>query len=365
MDGVDAVLIEFGANQMSTEAALFAKYPTVISESLRDVIETQRARSLHDLATLNIEVGRHFADVANRLLTQSQTTARDVIAIGSHGQTLRHHPLGETPYSVQLGDPATIAARCGITTIADFRSLDLAYGGEGAPLVPAFHAWRFRSNAEDWVIANVGGISNISLLPADPKQPVAGYDTGPGNCLMDAWSWKHRREPFDANGQWAASGRLCDELLVELMNHPFIHQPPPKSTGRETFSADYIATQIERGGFDALSPADVQATLLQFTVESIASEIERAQMLTVERIYTCGGGARNGELIKQLRIRLAPCEVLSTSSVGIDPDMVEASAFAWLASMRVSGIPVSVTTGAKPESLALGAIYEPTNEQTT
>ena len=365
MDGVDAALIEFDAHQMSPVAALSVDYPSGISALLRNIIETQSATSLHDLATLSVEVGRHFANVANQLLGQSKTIPRHVIAIGSHGQTLRHSPSGETPYSFQIGDPATIAARCGITTVADFRSLDLAYGGEGAPLVPAFHGWRFRSNAEDRVILNIGGISNISLLPADSSQPLAGFDTGPGNCLMDAWSWKHRQEPYDANGQWAASGQICDALMADLMDDPFIHQPPPKSTGRETYNLDYIATLIARGGFDAISPADVQATLLQFTVESIATAIERTHAFKPGRVYTCGGGAHNDQLVDRLQARLAGCEILSTSSAGIDPDMVEASAFAWLASMRVSGIPILVTTGGAERSLILGAIYEPTPDQLT
>ena len=365
MDGVDAVLIEFDADQMSTVSALSVGYPTDISTSLRDVTEAQVATSLHDIAALDIAIGRHFADVANQLLGQSNANSQSVIAIGSHGQTLRHSPCGEPPYSIQIGDPATITARCGITTVADFRSLDLAYGGEGAPLVPAFHEWRFRNETEDRMILNIGGISNISLLHADPNQRLTGYDTGPGNCLMDAWSWKHRHEPFDTGGQWAASGRLCDELLADLMNDPFILRPPPKSTGRETFNLNYIATHLETSEFSALSRADVQATLLQFTVESIAFEIERAHTFKPAKIYTCGGGVHNGQLINRLQTRLRKSEILSTSSAGIDPDMVEASAFAWLASMRVSGIPVPVTTVDMPRSISLGAIYEPTTDQTT
>ena len=362
MDGVDAALIEFEATQMSNVAALTIDYPADIATLLRDVIEAQAATSLHDLATLDVKIGRHFSDAANQLLAQSNTHADDVLAIGSHGQTLRHSPSSDPAYSVQIGDPATIAVRCGITTVADFRGLDLAYGGEGAPLVPAFHDWRFRSNSEDRVILNIGGISNISVLPADSTQPIAGYDTGPGNCLMDAWSWEQRREPFDMNGAWATTGRLSDDLLAELMEDPFIHQPPPKSTGRETYNLNFIATQLERNGFDALSPADVQATLLQFTVESIALAIERADTGTSKpgRIFTCGGGAHNGQLLGRLRKRLSSWEILSTSGAGLDPDMVEASAFAWLASMRMSNIPVVITTGRRPKSIILGALYEPT-----
>ena len=365
MDGIDAALIEFDATQMSSVAALTLDYPCDVATLLRDVVETQAATSLHDFATLNVKIGRLFSDAANQLLAQSNTRAHDVVAIGSHGQTLRHSPSSEPPYSVQIGDPATIAARCEITTVADFRSLDLAYGGEGAPLVPAFHDWRFRSHTEDRVVLNIGGISNISVLPADSKQPSAGYDTGPGNCLMDAWSWKHRRERFDVNGQWAASGQICERLLTGLMNDPFIHQLPPKSTGRETYNLNLIATHIERCGFDALSLPDVQATLLQFTVESIAYAIERARGIKAKRIYICGGGARNGELIERLQKRLNQCELLATSAAGLNPDMVEASAFAWLAAMRVSGIPVLVTTGAAARAITLGAIYEPTTDQIT
>jgi anhydro-N-acetylmuramic acid kinase len=364
MDGVDAALVDLGVNQLSTIATLTEQYPDDVATLLRHLIEPQRATSLHEIATLTIALGLHFSNAVNRLLAESSTDRTDVIAIGSHGQTVRHSPSSDAPYSFQIGDAATIAARSGITTVADFRSLDVAYGGEGAPLVPAFHEWQFRTSAEDRVVLNIGGISNISILPADPMQTLAGYDTGPGNCLMDTWSWQHRRKPFDASGQWAASGQVSEKFLARLLDDPYIDKAPPKSTGRETYNLGYIATHIERGGFDALPPADVQATLLQFTVESIAAALERERTLNLGRIFACGGGVRNAQLMIRLRERLPNCEIFSTSGSGIDPDMVEATAFAWLASMRLANIPVSLTTGKAPRAIRLGAIYEPTPEQT-
>lgn len=363
IDGIDAVLVEIKSTQISTVTSICVTYPNDTAMRLRNVLDDPGAHSLEALAKLNIEVGRLFADAANQVLAKSNASPADVIAIGSHGQTLWHKPSGNLPFSVQIADPATIAARSGITTVADFRSLDIAYGGSGAPIVPAFHDWLFHNDLEDRVVINIGGIANISILPAQSSLQLKGYDTGPGNCLMDAWSLKNQRKPFDPNGTWAASGKISDEFLTYLMEDPFLLRPPPKSTGRETYNLSYIEAQIRKGDFDKLPAADVQATLLQFTVESIALAIENTPMLVARCIYVCGGGTRNKRLLNQLKHRLAPAKVLSTSHVGVDPDMVEACAFAWLASMRISCTPVPLTTGKEPRSITLGATYEPTPAQ--
>jgi len=361
MDGIDAVLVEIREDKISTTVSLCVAYPDGTAALLRNILSKQSTPSLEDLAKLNIKVGRLFADTVNQILVQSSTSPGEVVAIGSHGQTLWHNPSGELPFSLQIGDPATIAARTGITTVADFRSLDIAYGGTGAPLVPAFHDWLFRSGAEDRIVLNIGGIANISILPAEPSLQLNGYDTGPGNCLLDAWSTENHQTPFDSDGKWAASGKASNEFLDYLMKDPFLRNTPPKSTGRETYNLNYIETQIQNGGFTALPAADVQATLLQFTVESIALAIENTPMSAPKSVYVCGGGVRNKQLLRHLERRLAPRKVLSTSDAGIDPDMVEACAFAWLASMRIVNIPVRLSTGKKPRSITLGAIYEPTS----
>ncbi len=365
MDGVDAALVSIGASEMSTLTTLTIPYPDDLNARLLDVIDPERPTSIHELASLDVEVGRCFAQAAIRLVRQSNVDPHDIIAIGSHGQTLRHSPDSDPPYSIQIGDPATIAALSGIRTVADFRSSDLAYGGQGAPLVPPFHEWRFRTTARNRTVLNIGGIANVSVLPADSGQALLGYDTGPGNCLMDEWYRAEHEGPFDAGGRWAASGTLSEALLECFMEDPYLQQPPPKSTGRETYNLDYIKSQLRLSRLDTVPAADVQRTLLQFTVESIAKEIEDENSYMPEEIFVCGGGVHNGELISNLRNRLPGCDVKSTMDEGLDPDMVEAAAFAWFACRRIAGLAVPMTTGEPGRAILLGGLYEPTAEMSS
>lgn len=360
MDGVDAVAVELGPDRLHTVAALTHAYAPALRRRLHEVIAPDARLTLHELASLDIAVGRAFAAAATAVLQNAGRTADEVIAIGSHGQTLRHGPHEALPYTVQIGDPATITAGLGAITVADFRSLDIAYGGEGAPLVPPFHAWALRSATENRVIANVGGIANLTLLSAGSAAPGDGFDSGPGNCLMDEWSMQERGLPYDDEGAWAARGSVSQALLTQLLAEPYYAAPPPKSTGREVFNLAYLRRHLRPG--DELAAVDVQATLAELTVETLAREIERsaaAWASGVTALYVCGGGARNRHLMTRLAQRLAPLGVHSTSDLGLDPCMIEATAFAWLAAMRVSGQPVTLTTGARVPALLLGGVYRP------
>lgn len=360
MDGVDAVLVEIGHTGLRTLGGLTHRYPLDLNTALHRLIAPNAQLSLHEIASLNIEVGECFAQAGNLLLTTLQVAPAAVTAVGSHGQTLRHAPRAAHPYSIQIGSPAIISARLGLTTVADFRSLDIAYGGEGAPLVPAFHEWLLRQNGENRVIANIGGIANISLLPGRSAEPIVGYDTGPGNCLMDAWCKRHRGLDYDINGQWAADGLVSQDLLGLLLADAYYTAAPPKSTGREVFNLDYLDAELSRGGYANLAAADIQATLAELTVETLAREVERNNQNYYSKLFVCGGGAHNKHLMHRLATRLASVEIASTSVLGLDPDLVEASAFAWLAHMRLMNQPIRMTTGQADRRVYLGAVYLPT-----
>ncbi len=360
MDGVDAVLIGLEGGRMRHLGALTHPYPATLRAALHRTILPQAQLDLPTFSRLHVEVGTCFAEAVGALLTHTGTSPSQIAAIGSHGQTVYHAPTGDHPYTLQIGNPATIAARTGIVTVADFRAMDVAYGGEGAPLVPGFHAWVLSDASENRVILNIGGIANVSLLPAGSSVPQLGYDTGPGNCLMDAWCARHRDEPFDMDGVWAGTGTPDEALLAELLAEPYYGAPPPKSTGRETFNLDYLDRILDGSPSTRLSPVDVQATLLRLTVETIVRDIRRTGAGWAAGVFVCGGGARNGRLMAALSSKLSPTPVKTTAALGLDPDMVEASAFAWLAWMRLSGQPVPLTTGEGQRALLLGCVYEPT-----
>lgn len=361
MDGVDAVLISIAEGRCQTIGSLTYSYPASLHERLHAAIAPNALLSLHDIASLNIEVGETFASAAARVLEKCSVERRHVVAVGSHGQTLRHAPRAQWPYSVQIGSAAVIAARLGIVTVADFRSLDIAYGGEGAPLVPAFHQWLLQDSADNLVVANIGGIANLSLLPASSEAVMRGYDTGPGNCLMDSWSARQRNLSYDDNGQWAASGTPDSALLEALLNDPYYAMSPPKSTGREVFNLAYLDRVLATSPhFARLTAGDVQATLAQLTIESLAREVEKLGAGWATRLLVCGGGSHNSHLMQGLAHRLAPVTVVSTASAGVDPDMVEACAFAWLAYMRMQERAVRVTTGGAGHAVILGGVYVPT-----
>jgi anhydro-N-acetylmuramic acid kinase len=307
--------------------------------------------TLDEVGELDVAIGRAFAAVALRALDDSGTAPGDVTAIGSHGQTLRHRPQGALPFTLQLGCAATIAERTGITTVAGFRSRDVAAGGHGAPLVPALHAALLHDPGEQRAVLNLGGIANFTLLPATGD--VRGFDTGPANALMDAWCLRHRGEACDLGGSFAASGDIDAALLARLLDDPWFELPPPKSTGRDHFHLGWVEARLAGNE----SVADVQATLLALTVRTVVDAL-RATQPDTRRVVACGGGVHNPVLMAALAAALPEARVESSASHGLDPDAIEAMAFAWLARETLAGRPgnlPSVTGAAGPR--ILGAIH--------
>jgi len=354
MDAVDAALVDLSAATPHLVAAHSHPLPESLRQPLLSLCRPGGTDELHQAARLDVAVGRLFADAADALLRKAGVETAAVRAIGSHGQTLRHQPTGDLPYTVQIGDPNTLAERTGITTVADFRRRDLAAGGQGAPLVPAFHAATLAQAGEDRVVLNIGGMANLTHLPGAGDAPVSGFDTGPGNVLLDGWCQRVRGEAFDRDGAWAASGRVDENLLTALLAEDYFGRPPPKSTGREEFNLDWLDAVLNGREIDA---ADVQATLAEFTARSAAAAIRDACPACI-RVMVCGGGAHNGDLLTRLAAQLPGVSVETTASHGIDPDWVEAMAFAWLARETLAGRPgnLPAVTGAR-RPLVLGGIY--------
>ena len=353
MDGVDAALVRLGDHECEMVATHSHPYPAELRARLLELSRKPASLTVDDLGRLDVRVGECFRDAANTLLELTETTASDVAAIGSHGQTIRHLPDDEWPFSLQIGDPNVVAKGTGITTIADFRRRDVASGGQGAPLTPAFHHWLFANDAHDRVVLNLGGIANVTIFSSNGTA-VTGFDTGPANTLMDAWVLEHRGEPFDKDGRWARTGSASPELLQRMLGDSYFDRKPPKSTGFEHFNLAWLRDKLR--GFD-VSPEDVQATLLALTVESVATAV-RAHAPTANELLVCGGGIHNTELVSALGRALAPIPLESTAAHGVDPDWVEAAAFAWLASRTLQGLPGNLpsVTGAGAFEI-LGGIY--------
>ncbi len=356
MDAIDAVVVDFAASPLRVLAAGASEYPGELAQRLAAVLDDGDAVALDAIGRLDVDIGRAFAHATNALLDRAGIAPGTIEAIGSHGQTLRHRIAPPSPFSWQIGDPNVIAELTGITVVADFRRRDVAAGGQGAPLVPLFHDGVFRSDAEDRVIVNVGGIANLTVLRRDA--PLRGFDTGPGNRLMDAWTRRQRGEPFDRDGGYAASGRCDAGLLARLLSEPYLALPAPKSTGRELFNLAWLDARLDahRASGHDVAPADVQATLREYTAETIARAV--ADTAPGAALYVCGGGAHNPGLLDSLRRRAAPSPVETTAALGLDPDFVEATAFAFFARRTLAGLPSSAAsvTGARGARV-LGGIY--------
>ncbi len=353
MDGIDAALVRLNDRHCETIATTCCPYPPQLREALITASRKPDETTVDMLGDLDHWVGTCFRDATKALLDSSGTESSLVRAIGSHGQTIRHRPHGERPFTMQIGDPNIIASGTGITTVADFRRRDLAAGGEGAPLTPGFHQWLFADEKQNRVVLNIGGIANVTVLPENGGN-VTGFDTGPGNGLMDAWMQKERNVPFDDDGAWASVGKMVPELLSVMLNDPYFALTPPKSTGFEYFNLEWVVKHTSAKSFLA---ADIQATLLSLTSQSICQAIEHGAPGTQE-ILLCGGGVHNGALMADLAHRLPSVKWTSTGDYGVDPDWVEAAAFAWMASRTLLNHPGNLpsVTGAR-RSEVLGGIY--------
>lgn len=348
LDGVDGVLFD------AARLAVTGHVHTPFAPALRDellALNTPGPNELHRAALAANAVARNYADLVAQLLEATATPRGQVRAIGAHGQTVRHRPGGVEGYTTQLLNGALLAEQAGIDVVCDLRSRDVAAGGQGAPLVPAFHRAVFGVAGEDVAVLNLGGIANLSLLFADGR--TGGFDTGPANCLMDGWIARHRGAAFDADGAWAASGRVHADLLSALLAEPWFALPPPKSTGRDLFHLDWLDAKRLPG----LAPEDVQATLLELSALTVAQALQR-QIPAASRVVVCGGGARNGALLRRLGDLLAGISVQTSAVHGLPVDQVEAAAFAWLAHRFVERQPgnLPAVTGAAGPRL-LGALH--------
>ena len=348
LDGVDAVILAFDTNRCQVTHTHSLPFPTDLRARLL-TLHTPSENELEVTAITANTLARLYARVIEQLLVKAELQPTDVQAVGCHGQTIRHRP--ELGFTLQIGNAALLSELCKITVVADFRSRDVAAGGQGAPLVPAFHQAVFAHPHITRTIVNIGGIANISYLI--PQGPVIGFDSGPGNMLMDAWSHQHIGQTFDESGRWASSGKVIDELLHKLLSHPYFGSQPPKSTGRDLFSLEWLQHYLN----PSYSPADVQRTLLEVSAYTVIDAV-RQYCSDTEEIYLCGGGAYNALLVQRMQQLFPAAKIALTDELGIPVNWVEAAAFAWLARQTMHQQPgnLPTVTGAKGPRI-LGAIY--------
>lgn len=348
MDGIDAALVEMPSNRLIHGITL--KYSDEVHQLLTQLVNEQHI-SLSTFCQLNVLVGREFVRAIRFLLEESNVAVQAITAIGSHGQTVCHDAMGEIPYTLQLGCPHTISGLTGIDVIADFRMRDLVNGGQGAPFAPLYHRELLSHSNELLALVNVGGIANLTLLV--PNSSTTGWDVGPGNCLMDAWINRHQHKKYDAQGDWAAQGKVLPELLQVMLADRFFTKAAPKSIGKEYFSLSWLDRLLP----EVYQAQDVQATLLALTASCISNSILDTQ-LAIKKVYLCGGGTHNTQLHSYLSHLLPNISVASTADLNINPDYLEAMMFAWLASQSINRIPVDLTsiTGSQKPAI-LGAVY--------
>ncbi len=352
LDAVDAVAVSIDSNNIT----LISSHQEIIPHQLRQHILgicTGQATNLHDIGVIDHKLGLLYAATVTALLKKASLESKQIRAIGNHGQTVFHHPAGQSRFTIQLGDANLIAARTGIDTVADFRRMDMAVGGQGAPLAPAFHQFVFSKQDVTTVILNIGGIANLTLLPK--TGPVIGFDTGPGNVLMDSWCEKHTGNQYDKDAHMAKQGQVNTGLLNELMSDPFLAKIPPKSTGREYFNLNWLESQLSKHHI----PLDVQRTLCEFTALSISQHLQTLSDQPEIELLVCGGGANNPLLMNLIRQYLPTWRVLRTADRGVPGDDMEAMAFAWLAHRRIHNQPSNLpsVTGASRE-VSLGVLYQ-------
>ncbi len=347
MDGVDVALCEIDASRCRLVASLEHPFAKALKEEILQMIGT--TTTLQAVGEMNHRLGLLFGEAVNALLAQEQIEAARIRAIGLHGQTLWHNPRGEHPFSMQLGDASIIAAQTQIDVVSDFRSKDIALGGEGAPFAPAFHQFLFHHMTKSIGVLNIGGMANLSVL----QETLIGFDTGPGNVLMDLWVQKQRNLPYDKDGVWAQQGRADEALLDDLKGEAYFVRSAPKSTGRELFNQQWLYGYLQK--HPNVTAEDVQATLLELTVRSIADEVNRYK---IEHLLVCGGGVKNSFLMHRLAEELENISVVATDAYGVNSEQMEAMLFAWLAYKRIhrEQVELKAVTGAKSNGI-LGGVY--------
>jgi anhydro-N-acetylmuramic acid kinase len=348
LDGVDAVLADLSGARPRLLADVHAGFDAWLRRELL-ALNSPGQNEIERAALAGNALARHYAEAVARVLATAGIAPASVRAIGCHGQTIRHRP--ELGFTIQIGNAALLAELTGIRVVSDFRSRDVAAGGQGAPLAPAFHAAVFADPGEDRAVLNLGGIANLTFLPRAGE--TIGFDCGPGNCLLDFWAAKHLGTPYDDDGRWAAGGSPIPSLLDRLLAEPYFAAPPPKSTGRDLFNEAWLQRALAGSG----SAQDVQATLLELSARSVADALQR-HCTGLRRVIVCGGGAKNAALVRRLAALAAPATVEPSDRHGIDPQLVEAAAFAWLAKRALEGTAGNLpeVTGARG-SRVLGAVY--------
>ena len=354
-DGVDAVLINFNGDAMDILHASCTPYPVAIKQTLDQLLETGQPPDANLTGLLDDNLGRFFARVAQNLAREAGMEMHDIFAIGSHGQNVWHQPRGDHPRTVQLGNGPLMARNTGTTVVNNFRAADIQAGGQGAPLAPLLHQHLFHSEIENRAVLNLGGIANLTLLPAHGE--ILGFDCGPGNCLMDAWTKRHLQQDYDRNGNWASKGKVDFALLNHWLQEPYFGLSPPKSTGLELFNMSWLDSRLlDTNG--KTEPVDVQATLAELTASSVAASLQG--VMNADRLLVCGGGAHNQLLMRRLAANLPDVVVETTTRFGAIPDWVEGMLFAWLAKQRLAGIPMDTRhiTGAR-QAVLLGDIFYP------
>lgn len=354
LDGIDAVLVRFENEQVAVIESICSPLSSNIKDEIKSLINPTE-NEINRLIALDVQLANIFSGTVKQLLDKANIKKEQISAIGSHGQTIRHLPTSDFPSTLQIGDANIIAETSGITTVADFRRRDMAAGGQGAPLVPAFHKQIFRHKKKNRVILNLGGIANITILPADKNKPATGFDTGPANTLMNHWIQQQENKNYDESGIWAKSGDINEDFLKELLIDEYFKLMPPKSTGTEYFNPAWLSKKLSE--FPFLAAKDVQASLAAFTATTISAAINEHASET-EEIIICGGGVHNDYLIKLLKQCLPNIDINSSVNYGVDPDYVEATAFAWLAKQTMEHKPGNLpeVTGAK-QKVILGGIY--------
>lgn len=370
-DGVDTVLVRFGPEKPEVLESLCVAYPPELAQSLRQLIERRHRPANDEMQSTDRELAEFFSLVAWDLLNRAGVSPGEVTAIGSHGQTVWHNPTRLNPETLQLGDPQRIADLSGIKTVGNFRQADLRAGGQGAPLAPLLHKALLKPEEGVRAVLNIGGIANISLIEASGK--VSGYDTGPGNCLLDGWIHEHHAKNYDASGAWAEGGSVDRKLLDLLLDDPYFTMPAPKSTGVEYFNLHWLQNrlaEVARETKPAMptenlpqSPQDIQATLSEFTALTVAEAVLNS---AAKDLLICGGGMHNSDLINRLRRLLPHTPISSTVEHGIEPDLMEGILFAWLARERLATrkLDTRLITGAK-EPVMLGDVFVPAQEAVT